>query len=417
MATLMEQRDAAVQAATALITKAKNGELLTDEESADLEAKTATATSLTERIKQAQNADNLLKSLPAQQEEAKPQARSKSAASLGEHFVKSADTGALSGIKSRRRGIQVDAPEYKAPGETITTSQITEGAEQLLPPQIDKSIISEHVQRPTIASWLGAGTLTGSAITYFVEQAWEDAKHGKFGTVGESQLKPGLSHPGYDQVTESLKKIAGWIKISDEMAEDAAFLVSEINSRLLLRLLLAEEDQLLNGSGKGNDLKGIFTRDGVQSHSAKPADLADAVLQSSNKIFASTGLRPDGVVINPADYERLRLSKDGNGQYYAGGPFTGQYGVGGVLVDPPIWGLPVIQTTAVSAGTVLIGAGKAAATVYRKGGVRVEAANTNEDDFTHNRFTVLAEQRLTLAVRRPDAFVKLTLGGASPAKS
>jgi len=59
---------------------------------------------------------------------------------------------------------------------------------------------------------------------------------------------------------------------------------------------------------------------------------------------------------------------------------------------------------------VLIGADKAAATVYRKGGIRVETSNADGNDFTKNQFTILAEERLALAVRRPDAFVKLTLG-------
>ena len=62
-----------------------------------------------------------------------------------------------------------------------------------------------------------------------------------------------------------------------------------------------------------------------------------------------------------------------------------------------------------------MGAGKQAATVYRKGGIRVEASNVDGEDFTYNRFTILAEERLTLAVRRPSAFVKVSVAEAPDA--
>jgi hypothetical protein len=35
----------------------------------------------------------------------------------------------------------------------------------------------------------------------------------------------------------------------------------------------------------------------------------------------------------------------------------------------------------------------------------VDIANTNEDDFVRNLCTLLGEERVALAVRRPDAFV------------
>ena len=47
--------------------------------------------------------------------------------------------------------------------------------------------------------------------------------------------------------------------------------------------------------------------------------------------------------------------------------------------------------------------------MYRKGGVRVEATNTHADNFTNNKVTVRAEERVALAVRYPAAFVKVGL--------
>ena len=56
-----------------------------------------------------------------------------------------------------------------------------------------------------------------------------------------------------------------------------------------------------------------------------------------------------------------------------------------------------------------MGAFKRAATFYRKGGVAVEATNSNDTDFIADLVTIRAKERVALAVRIPKAFVKLTL--------
>lgn len=409
--TLTEQQAKAKADAEALIAKSRSGVELSEEEQTELKGLVEKAKRLGDQIRKADDAEELLKSLgtPITAAE-RAEAREAVAKSLGEHFVKSAGES-LQRIKGRQR-MQADAPEYslKAAGDVATTENSI-GAQHLGLPDIDKNIVKQVVQRPTVATWLGAGAIAGTAITYFIEKVWDDTANGAFKTVGENAKKPGLTPPDYEEVTETLKKIAGWVKLSMEMAEDYDFLVSEINNRLLFQLLLAEEDQLLNGDGTGTNIKGLLNREGVQvATSASKAENFDSLYRALQSVFTKTGLRPDGIIINPADYQEFRLAKDANGQYFAGGPFQGPYGNGEVMGEPNLWGVPTIQTTAIPKGTVLLGAGKAAATVYRKGGIRVEASNVDGEDFTHNRFTILAEERLTLAVRRPDAFVKLTLG-------
>lgn len=408
----LTEKQAKVKAdAEALIAKTRAGEELTEAEQTELKSLVEDAKRLKSQIEQADSAEAFLKSLgtPVTEEE-RAEARATVAKSLGEHFYKSAEAS-LTRIKGRQR-VQADAPEYslKAAGDVVTTANGV-GADHMGLPDIDKAIVKQIVQRPTVATWLGAGAIAGTAITYFIEKVWDDEANGAFKTVAENAKKPGLTPPDYEEVTETLKKIAGWVKLSMEMAEDYDFIVSEINNRLLFQLLLAEEDQLLNGDGAGTNIKGLLNREGVQvATSASKAANFDELYKALQSVFTKTGLRPDGIIINPADYQDFRLAKDANGQYFAGGPFQGPYGNGEVMGEPNLWGVPTIQTTAIPKGTVLLGAGKAAATVYRKGGIRVEASNVDGEDFTHNRFTILAEERLTLAVRRPDAFVKLTLG-------
>ena len=66
-------------------------------------------------------------------------------------------------------------------------------------------------------------------------------------------------------------------------------------------------------------------------------------------------------------------------------------------------------TSAVAVGTCYVGAFKLGGSVVRKAaGVTVDIANQNEDDFIKNLITVLIEERLALAVRRPACFVKIT---------
>jgi HK97 family phage major capsid protein len=410
----MEQKDAALDAVRQIAEKAKAEDRpLTLEESQEINAKGAEIEQLTEKIKEASKAQKFLDSLgsPKSAEEEKADQQF-GGSTLGDYATTNLKD-ALANIKSQRRGITASTGHefplagVKAPGDP---HQVTTTGNGLLEPQIDTNIVRQHVERPTIANWLGSGSITATALKYFVEKAFDPTTGGNFNYVGENQKKPGITFPDYDEVTESLKKVAGWIKISDEMAEDLPFLVTEINNRLLYQLLMFEENELLNGTGEGTSIQGIFNREGIQTEvSGGVDDNLDALYRSLTKVQTATGLTADGVVMHPLDYQALRLSKDANGQYLAGGPFTGSYGQGGYTMQPAIWGQTPIITTAIPQGTALVGAGKQAATVYRKGGIRVETSNIDGEDFTHNRFTVLAEMRELLAVRQPSAFVEVTL--------
>lgn len=332
-------------------------------------------------------------------------AKTPEAKSLGDHFVKS--VGDRVGVLSLRDG-KLDAGEFKAP----VTQTTTWPAGVPILTDYDRTIVQARRERPTIADLCGSGTISGNAISYFVEAAMQ----GGFATVAEGGAKPQISFDNPTAVVDALKKIAGWVDMTDEFIEDLGFLKSEIDTRLLYQLTMFEEAQLLNGNGTGQNVLGIRNRSGVQVQAAPATEAgnADAVFSAMTKISTATALTADALVIHPLDYERFRLSKDGNGQYFGGGYFQGQYGTGSVLESPNLWGLRTVVTTAAAQGEVLVGAFRVGATVYRKGGVRVEAANTHADNFTTNKVTVRAEERVALAVRYPAAFVKAALAPVTP---
>lgn len=406
---LKQQREAALKAARDIAERAKaEGRGFTDDERTEVDAHLAKADELDKQIKAAEDDEALVKRLGSYgAPDTKDTDRELGGAkSLGEHFVKSVGEDGLARVKSTT-GTTVASPEWRPEVKAATDTQATPGALAPWLTTYDRTVVRAF-RRPVVSDLLGQGNLgAGSnAVTYLVEGAVE----GAFGLVAEGGAKPQLHFTDPEQRTDALKKIAGFLKIPDEMVEDAAFWVSEINQRGIYLLALAEENQLLNGPGTGATVEGLLSRDGVQVEtSTAAADNPDALFRAMTKVQTATGLQADGIVINPADYEQLRLNKDGNGQYYGGGYFAGQYGNGDVEWQPALWGRRTVVSAAAPAGTAIVGAFNAAATVYRKGGVRVESTNSHADEFTNNVITTRIEERVALAVRIPSAFVSVTL--------
>lgn len=407
---MKEKRAAALANAKAIVDGAKAAVRgLTDDEQSQVDAFLKEVDDLDVMIKKADADQARLSRLAELTPEAKSgksdDEKQAIARTLGEHFVKhvGARLAEIRGVK----GASVSAPEwlgYKA----ATDNQVSNGgAFGSVLTEVDRTVVQGVRPRLVVADLLGSGTISGNAISYFVEGALE----GAFTTVAEAGAKPQLHVVDPTVVTDALKKIAGFVKFTDEMTEDLDFYVSEINGRLLYELAKFEEQQLLSGAGTGSTIQGILLRSGIQTETgATKADNPDAVFRAMTKVSTGSGLDADGIVVNPADYQAFRLSRDTNGQYYGGGFFAGEYGNGTLTAQPPLWGLRTVVTPAIAAGTVLVGAFSQAATVYRKGGVRVESTNSHASDFTSNLVTVRAEERIALAVRRPSGFVKLTLG-------
>src|SRR5690606_25533454 len=104
-----------------------------------------------------------------------------------------------------------------------------------------------------------------------------------------------------------------------------------------------------------------------------------------------------GHVLNPIDWAGIELTKDAEGRYIIGQPQG--------VASPTMWGLPVVATQAIVSGKFLTGAFKLGAQLFDRWQARVEVATENEDDFVKNLVTILAEERLALAVYRPEAFI------------
>ena len=333
----------------------------------------------------------------------------------GETKAKTLGEFAAEGMKQRgiKAGDRFSANLGKFTGSKVAASpMVTPSGVANALADVQERLYEGPRRRLVVADLLGQETTTRSAVTYFVES---ETVNGAVATVAEGAEKPLVSFGDPTPVTEPVRKIAAVMKESDEMVEDLPWLASAIDNRGIYLVQLAEEDQLLNGSGTGTNLDGILNRDGIltgQTASGEP-NVADAIFRAMTAVSTSSPFQPDGIIINPTDYQTLRLAKDSNNQYYGGGFFSGQYGTGGVMEQPPLWGLRTVVTPAIAAGTVLVGAFQQGASVIRRKGLTVEVANQNEDDFVYNRIAIRIEERLALAVRYPKAFCKVTVAAAA----
>ena len=233
---------------------------------------------------------------------------------------------------------------------------------------------------------------------------------GAAGMTAEDGAKPQMSAEG-TLTTTQLKKVAAIIKVSDEMLEDYPRLVSVINERGVYSKDLVVEDQLINGSGTGANITGLLNVTGIgtdtYANGATAQQKAEAIYTAAMDIKAATGYDADAVILNPADWEEIRLAKDANDQYFGGGFFQGQYGTafGGLI--PDIWGMRVAVSAYAPAGTIIVGAFRQGAAVAVKGGT---AVTTGYDgvDFSHDRITLRIHERIALEVFAPQAFMVLT---------
>lgn len=323
--------------------------------------------------------------------------------SIGEQFVASDQYRANIRGHARPRGWS--SPTIELSGgmraATLTTDAASGG--DLVVPTYQAGITELRFERLTVSDLLAQGQTDSNAIIYMKETTATNAA----ATVAEGAIKP-ESTLIFDAVTDVVKKIATWLPVTDEMLDDVPQIRSYIDNRLKLFVEITEEAQLLNGDGLGTNLVGLRNRVGLQTDVVRNVPIVspaennmDAIHRMITQIMTTSFLMPDGIVMHPSNWQTIALSKDTSGQYLAAGPFNAsqQY---------RLWGLPVVPTTAMTAGVALVGAYRTAAQVFRKGGIAVEATNSHSDFFTKNLMAIRAEERLALAVYRPAGFGEVT---------
>ncbi|MBO1361528.1 phage major capsid protein [Acetobacter sacchari] len=249
-----------------------------------------------------------------------------------------------------------------------------------------------------IRDLLMPGSTSSSAIDYVRETGFTN----NAAAVAENPTTPKpQSDLTFDLQNLPVRTIAHWVLASKQILADAPMLASYIDGRLRYGLAFVEDTQLLSGDGTGQNLKGLMTQATAYAQPAgvtvKNETMIDrlrlAMLQSTLALFPATGH-----ILNPTDWASIELTKDGQQRYV----FANPTGVAG----PVLWGLPVAQSLAMAAGGFMTGAFRYAAQIFDREDATVTISTEDRDNFVKNMVTILAEERLALAVYRPEALIK-----------
>ena len=205
----------------------------------------------------------------------------------------------------------------------------------------------------------------------------------------------------FQEFKKPVQKIAITNKHSVELLSDAPQLVSAIKGWLAEDLNIVTDTQLLSGNGTAPNLQGVL---GV-STALDAAAIGAQRIANANKFdvlrVAMTKIAIDGkgkfqpnyVILNPADVETLDLTKNTEGDYI----MPSFYSADGMRIR----GARIIENTAITAGTFLVGDFRKLH-VRRKGGVEIEITNSDGTDFAKDIITVKMRRRIGAYVRAND---------------
>ncbi|MBI0679634.1 phage major capsid protein [Citrobacter koseri] len=268
-------------------------------------------------------------------------------------------------------------------------------------PQRLPGIDTAPKQRLFIRDLIAPGRTSSPAI-FWVQQT---------GFTNNAAVVPENTQKPYSDIQFATKitpvtTVAHLFKASKQILDDFAQLQSTIDAEMRYGLKFVEEQEILFGDGTGAHLDGIVP----QASPFNPAfqveqqngidDLRLAMLQAQLARFPASGH-----VLHFIDWAKIELTKDSLGRYILANPAA--------LTGPTLWGLPVVATEAAQfLGKFLVGAFNAGAQIFDREETNVVISTENTDDFEKNMITIRCEERLALAVKRPEAFVFGTFSGA-----
>lgn len=298
------------------------------------------------------------------------------------------DSDTVAGMKEWGKGVVAKLAERKALDGTSGGT--------LVPPFFDNVLRRLPARQLFVRSIIPVRPASGDKIWYLRQTV----RTNNAAPVAAGGTKP-TSTFTVERIEATFRTIAHVTEALDRaLLADHEALGDFLSSELRLGVLLAEEDQILNGNGTAPNLRGILNVSGILTQALGSDSRSDAIMKAITAVRVSGTLEPDAIVMHPSDYQDVALEKTADGEYVHGKPTDAEPG--------RIWGKPVITSTAIASGTALVGAFADASAIYLREDARVDFTDSHDDEFIKNQVRFRGEERLQVAVFRPAGFCTVT---------
>jgi HK97 family phage major capsid protein len=307
-----------------------------------------------------------------------------------------------------RAGQALTGSRYRA---LVTSSDSSAG--ELVRPDYRGLLEPGRVRPVTVRDLVTTIPVSTDAIEYIreasrISNAAPTAEASQLAHTGDEIATKPEGGIAFEMVADVVRTIAEWVPVTRRILSDAPALRAYIDQYLTDDLAIELEDQIVAGPGTGQNFTGILNTPGIQTAGppVAPANMIDALRTARRLIVVNARTFPTAVLVNPVDAETIDILKFVQGTDPVGYVGRGPYETGAVF-NPTLWGMPVVETEAVPAGTALVGDFRRAV-LFDREAINI-VVGTAGDDFIRNIVRVLAEMRAGFGVLRPLAFVAVDL--------
>lgn len=294
-------------------------------------------------------------------------------------------------IKNLKKG-QAHSFELKAVADMTFSNNFSTADSSVT--TLRPGIIELPKRKLHIRSLLQGGSMGNSTYTYVKEVAGE----GVPGTVLEGATKPQFDLD-LQEVDSPAQYIAGWVRLSRKMLDDVQGMTTFLQSRLLEKLLVEEDAQILFGNGTSPNLSGItntgnFTAP-TGSYTIDIEQLVGAISQ-----LELYDREANGILLNPQDFYRILLNKAST---------SGEYDLPGIVtvVNGQLFvaGVPCFRSTGLTPDKFIVGDWVMGANLITREAPRVEFFYEDGTNVRENKVTVRVEERVALPIYGNNYFI------------
>lgn len=188
-------------------------------------------------------------------------------------------------------------------------------------------------------------------------------------------------------------KVTHIIPVTDEALDDNENLESLLDDRMTMLLKEKFENGLVAGTGTTSPVGFLNLTNKLTYVGYATECYGDAIIRGASAIREAKAGEANLVIMNPADFTKLRLLKDTTKNYLYAGLMDG--------VNPTIDGMPIVKNSGVTAGSVVV-LDKRHFDVGLREDANIEVGY-NGTDFSYGRKSIRGTMRGSLIARRDQA--------------